>query len=201
MTTLEEALHAQEQGANRVELCRDLAVGGLTPEQPLMEAACRALTIPVMVMIRPRAGGFVYSGDEADAMIRSIDHAREAGAAGVVLGLLGVDGGIDVETTARLAAHAMPLEVTFHKAVDELPDPVAAVRVLRAVTGVTRVLSSGGAATAQAGVPVLRRMVAVAGDELTIMGGGSVTEHNVDELAELTGAAEFHGRRIVGDPG
>jgi len=197
----QEAVLAARLGADRVELCSDLAVGGLTPPPELVRRTAEALDIPVMVMIRPRAGDFVYSPAEVDLMRRAIEEAREAGAAGVVLGALTAERLIDDEGTASLAACASPLPVTFHKAIDELADPVEGVRLLREIAEVTRILTSGGAETALAGAAVLREMLRVAQGRPTIMVAGRVTAANLDRVRELTGAIEFHGRRIVGELG
>ena len=198
MESYEEAVLAERLGADRVELCSSLAVGGLTPDPALVRRISAALAIPVMVMVRPRAGDFVYGTAEVDRMRRAIDQVREAGAAGIVLGALTAAGGIDEESTASLAAYAAPLPVTFHKAIDELDDPVAGVRLLREIADVTRVLTSGGADTALDGVATLRKMLRVAHDRPTVMVAGRVTARNIDHIRELTGATEFHGRRIMG---
>jgi copper homeostasis protein len=129
--TFEEALLAEQQGADRIELCSDLANDGLTPSPELMQKSCSTLKIPVMVMIRPRAGSFVHSEIEIDQMKTDIDRAKKAGAAGVVFGLLTPENKIDVENTRLLAEYAQPLPVTFHKAIDELTNPVEGVRVLK----------------------------------------------------------------------
>ncbi len=116
----DEALLAERRGADRIELCSDLASEGLTPSPELMQKTCSALKIPVMVMIRPRAGNFVHSEAEINRMKKEIDLAKQAGAAGVVFGILTEENTIDTEKTKLLAKYAFPLPVTFHKAIDEL---------------------------------------------------------------------------------
>lgn len=195
--TFEEARLAERRGADRVELCSQLSVGGLTPGLELAKRVCSSLAIPVMAMIRPRAGDFVCSRVEIDLMKRQIDDLREAGACGVVFGALTTDRQIDVATTRELVAHARPLAVTFHKAVDE-DDPVDSLRVLRAITGIDRVLTSGGKPTAAEGAETLRAMIGLAGANPIILVAGKVTDTNIAAVESLTGASEFHGRRIVG---
>jgi copper homeostasis protein len=196
--SLAEARLAQEKGADRIELCADLANDGLTPTFGLMKKACKELSIPVMVMARPRAGNFVYSDLELVQMKIAINLAKEAGAAGIVLGLLTEDNKIDEEHTRFLAEYAQPLEVTFHKAIDEMDNPVEGVQVLKTIPGITRILTSGGKATAAEGQEILRRMINEAEDKITILVAGKVLDSNVDEIQKLTGAKELHGRRIVG---
>ena len=197
--TFEEAQKAELQNASRIELCSDLANDGLTPTPELMQKTCAALKIPVMVMIRPRAGNFVYSEEEINQMKTDIDRAKKAGAAGVVFGLLTADNKIDMENTRILADYAHPMPVTFHKAIDELENPVEGVEALKKISGIKRILTSGGKPTAREGLETLRKMLQTAEGNPIIMIAGKVTDKNVEELQQLTGATEFHGRRIVGN--
>lgn len=197
--TFEEAAKAQELGANRIELCSDLANDGLTPSAELMQKACTELNIPVMVMIRPRAGNFVHTPAEIEEMKAAIDRAKTSNATGVVFGLLTPDNQIDEPNTRLLAEYAHPLPVTFHKAIDELHDPVEGVRILKQIPGIKRILTSGGKATAMEGQETLREMIRVAGDQIIILVAGKVLHSNVNEVSDKTGAEELHGRRIVGD--
>jgi copper homeostasis protein len=197
--TLQEAVLAEKRGANRIELCSDLHLDGLTPSFELMKEACLVLKIPVMVMIRPRAGNFVYAEEEISRMKSEIDLAKEAGAAGVVFGLLTPGNKIDKKNTQILSEYAKPLPVTFHKAIDELENPVEGVSVLKEICGIKRILTSGGKPTALEGLETIRKMIEVAGEQITILVAGKVTNHNVEEIQKLTGAKELHGRRIVGE--
>lgn len=198
--TLEEALLAEKRGAHRIELCSDLYSDGLTPSFELMKETCSAMKIPVMVMIRPRAGGFVYTEEEISTMKSEIDLAKKAGAFGVVFGLLTPENNIDIENTRILANYAQPLPITFHKAIDELENPVEGVKVLKEINGIKRILTSGGKPTAKEGIETLEKMITEAGDKITILVAGKVTNQNFKEIQKLTGAKEFHGRRIVGSP-
>lgn len=197
--TYEEALLAERRGANRIELCSDLANDGLTPSDELIQKTCSALKIPVMVMIRPRAGDFICSEKEIIRMKREIDVAKKGGASGVVFGLLTPENEIDEKNTSLLAAYAQPLPVTFHKAVDLLKNPEEGVNILKEINGIKRILTSGGKATAKEGAETIQRMLKLAGKKLTILVAGKVTNLNIDEIQHLTGAREFHGRKIVGD--
>jgi copper homeostasis protein len=194
----EEAILAQERGAHRVELCSRLDLDGLTPSPELISQVCRELNIPVMVMIRPRAGDFVYSDDEVETMLKEIEIAKSLGASGIVFGLLTDENQIDTANCLLLAAAAGPLPVTFHKAIDCLNDPAVGVRKLNQIDGIKRILTSGGKATAKEGTMKIREMIDLAADKIIILVAGKVTQENIHEISELTGAAEFHGRRIVG---
>lgn len=194
----DEAQKAKLNGAHRLELCSHLELDGLTPDQELIKKTCSNVNIPVMVMIRPRKGDFVYSEEELQQMEKEIDIAKNNGAAGIVFGLLTPENRIDVVNTQRLAIRAAPLPVTFHKAIDCLADPIEGVLALREIKGIKRILTSGGKPTAREGAKVILEMIDKSGDALTIVVAGRVTNENVKEIAELTGAKELHGRKIVG---
>lgn len=197
--SFEEAKLAEERGANRIELCSDLANDGLTPSFELMKETCQKLQIPVMVMARPRAGSFIHSDAEVEQMKEAIDQAKIAGASGIVFGLLTSDNKIDEKNTRILAEYAQPLPVTFHKAIDEMEDPVEGVRILKTIPGIKRILTSGGKPTALEGSETIQKMIEIAGDKIIILVAGKVINSNVEQIGELTGASELHGRRIVGE--
>lgn len=197
--TFEEAALAEQRGASRIELCSDLANDGLTPSAAVIQKTCSSLRIPVMVMIRPRAGNFVYTEKEIIQMKTEIRLAKQAGAAGVVFGLLTPENKIDEKNTRLLAEYAQPLPVTFHKAIDELADPVEGAKILSTVPGITRILTSGGKPTALEGLETIREMMEVSKNKIIILVAGKVLDTNIEKIQQLTGAEEFHGRRIVGE--
>ena len=197
--TFEEAKLAEKCGANRIELCSDLANDGLTPSFELMKKSCSELKIPVMVMIRPRAGNFVYTATEIAQMKADIDLAKQAGAHGVVFGLLTSKNKIDLTNTRILADYAKPLPVTFHKAIDELKDPVDGVKNLIQIENIKRILTSGGKPTAKEGQETIRKMAEESEGKITMLVAGKVLESNIEKIQNLTGAKELHGRRIVGE--
>jgi len=186
----ESAAAAEAGRADRVELCVARVLGGLTPPAADTARACGALAIPVHVLIRPRDGGFVYTGGEFQTMRREVDEAKALGASGVVFGVLHADGTVDRARTAELVALARPLSVTFHKAFDATRDPFEALDVLIDL-GVDRVLTSGQAPTAREGLGRLAELVRHAAGRLAVMAGGEV---NAADLPGLRGAglAEVH---------
>jgi len=188
-----DALAAVAGGADRLELCADLDVGGTTPAPALVADVLARVRVPVLVMIRPRAGNFVYSRAELDRMRDDIAVAIDLGAAGVVLGALDSSGGVDVPATHGLIAAARGRDVTFHRAIDETPDVLAAIETLAAL-GVARVLSSGAAPTAIDGADRLATMIERAGDALRVVAGGGVRAHNVAALVRRSGVCEVHAR-------
>jgi copper homeostasis protein len=188
---LESAIEAGKGGADRVELCDNLSVGGTTPSAGTIAEACERLSIPVHVLIRPRGGDFHPSDAELAAMRRDIDTARALGAAGVVLGLLRLDGMIDRSVTATLVERARPMSVTFHKAFDQVPDPGEALDTLIEI-GIDRVLTSGCRPTAMEGIDVLGRLVHRASRRITILAGGRLSPDNLPEILARTLVREVH---------
>ncbi|MBS0564020.1 MAG: copper homeostasis protein CutC [Proteobacteria bacterium] len=176
-------------GADRIELCAALALGGLTPSAGLMRLAAEG-PLPALAMIRPRAGGFVWSEDEARAMHTEIAAVRAFGLAGVVIGASRPDGRLDEGTLARLVEAAEGLDVTLHRAIDLVPDVAEAMAVCVRL-GIRRVLSSGGAATAPAGIGRLAAMAA-AEPSVTVMPGGGVGAANAAALAARLPLREVH---------
>ncbi len=183
---------AREGGADRIELCSSLDRGGLTPSHGLIVEAMERSGMPIHVMLRPRAGGFVYTAEEFAVMRRDLQHLRQLGAAGVVLGLLRADGMVDVERTAQLVREAGTLEVTFHRAFDEVVDLRQGLEDIIA-SGCKRVLTSGGKDDVVSGAVCLSRLVIQAEGRIAVAVGGGLRLHNASALAQATGATHFHG--------
>jgi len=193
------ALAAQAGGAARVELCSALELGGLTPSHAAIALAQERLGIPVHVLIRPRAGDFVFDDLECEEMQRDIEVCKSLGCAGVVLGVLAADGGVDVPRCRALMDAAQGMSVTFHRAFDFTHDPGRALEAIIAL-GCDRLLTSGQQAGALAGAPLIRKLIEQARDRITIMPGGGITPQNIVATATTTGAREFHAsakRRIT----
>jgi copper homeostasis protein len=184
------AVAAHEGGADRVELCHNLLVGGTTPSAGAIALACR-LPVAVHVIIRPREGDFCYLDVEFEAMRHDIGVARSLGASGVVLGLLHSEGTIDRERTAALIEVARPMSTTFHKAFDMTRDPREALETLIDL-GVDRVLTSGGRRSAWEGRDRIAEFVQLAGDRIVIMAGGGISAENVHRLIAATRVREVH---------
>jgi copper homeostasis protein len=193
--TLESALAAERGGANRIELCANLSVGGTTPDTGLIAAVSERMRIPVFVMIRPRGGGFAYSKDDIDAMSRGIELAASIGIAGIVTGALTQHGQLDVEHTRTLLNAAAGLPVTFHRAFDVVADPRTALEQLIDL-GVSRVLTSGGAATAAEGADSIAALVDQTRGRIAVIAGGGIREHNARAVIARTGVGEIHTRFI-----
>jgi len=189
--SLPDALAAEEGGADRIELCAALCVGGLTPSLGTVIEVEARLGIPVMVMIRPRGAGFHYREPELAVMERDVEAALEAGAEGVVFGALQADGSIDEPGCRRLRGAARDREVVFHRAFDVTPDPFRALEQLIDL-GFTRVLTSGQRSNAILGAPTLRRLIEQARDRIQILPGGGIRAHNVQDLLSATGCRQVH---------
>ena len=190
--SVQACVAAEQGGADRIELCSALDADGLTPSHGLVCEVRARVGLPIHAMLRPRAGGFVYAEDEFAVMERDLAHLRQLGVSGVVLGVLLADGRVDVERTRRLVEAASPLEVTFHRAFDAVPDlPQAMEDVIAA--GCRRVLTSGGAEDVVAGSAMLARLVAQAAGRIAVAAGGGLRLENAAALVRATGGTHFHG--------
>ncbi|MFC2090447.1 copper homeostasis protein CutC [Bacteroidota bacterium] len=196
--TYDEAILAEERGADQIELCSELIRDGLTPEKELISRVTSSLSIPVKVMVRPRAGDFMYDLRELESMIETIAFCKDSNVKGVVFGILDTNNEPDMRAIAELAGFARPLEVTIHKAIDLTPDPLHSLRKLLESDNIFSILTSGGKKTAKAGSGVIRQMILLAGDALQIIAAGSITRENLETIHKEIGASAYHGRRIVG---
>jgi copper homeostasis protein len=187
---LEAAVAAERGGADRIELCSDLSVGGLTPQTALLRAVRQKIQIPIFVMIRPRAGDFVYSPAESAQMKESIAEAKGSGADGLVFGILKPNGTVDIDHTRELVELARPLPVTFHRAFDSCADFSQALEDVSR-SGACRILTSGGAASALEGIDNIAMLITVAA-QVTIVPGAGINMRNILQIAAATGAREFH---------
>ena len=196
--SVESAINAQMAGADRIELCENLAEGGTTPSFGTILSARNSLVINLNVIVRPRGSDFLYSDMEYDIMRRDIEVCGETGVDGIVIGILRADGTIDVERTANLVELARPMSVTFHRAFDMCADPEKALEDVIS-TGAERLLTSGQRNSAQDGVDLLKALVKLAGERIIIMPGGGINESNIASIARISDAKEFHmtGRSVI----
>ncbi|CAM2395166.1 MULTISPECIES: copper homeostasis protein CutC [Fusobacterium] len=194
--SFEKALEAQNNGADRIELCENLSVGGTTPSYGTVKICLEKLNIPIFPMIRARGGNFVYSKDEIEIMKEDIKVFKDLGVKGLVLGCLTSDNKIDLELTKTLVNLAYPMEITFHKAIDEISNPLDYIEDLVNI-GIKRILTSGGKATALEGKDLINDMIKKSNGRLKIVVAGKVTKENLNELSNLISADEFHGKLIV----
>jgi copper homeostasis protein len=189
--SISSAFAAQKGGAHRIELCDNLNEGGTTPSPGIIKQAVKLLEIPVFVLIRPRAGDFLYADVEFEAMKEDILFCKEHGAEGVVFGILKPDGSIDMGRNAELVQLAHPMQVTFHRAFDMTRDPVQAMEDIISL-GIKRILTSGQAANAPAGADLIAELIIRAKGRTVIMPGGGINEENILRLKNHTRAVEFH---------
>ena len=194
--SFEKALESQNNGADRIELCENLAVGGTTPSYGTVKICLEKLNIPIFPMIRARGGNFVYSNDEIEIMKEDIKVFKNLGVKGIVLGCLTSANEIDLELTKTLVDLAYPMEVTFHKAIDEISNPLDYIEDLVNI-GIKRVLTSGGKLTAFEGKDLINKMIKKSNGRLKIVVAGKVTKENLFELQNFIPADEFHGKLIV----
>ena len=191
LESVESVIAAARGGADRVEFCSDLFAGGTTPSQGAFKTARKHTTIAMMVMIRPRGGDFCYSDLEFETMREDIRLFKEAGADGVVFGILNPDGTIDTKRSKELIALSRPMQVTFHRAFDMTPNAEEALETLIAM-GVDRVLTSGQEASVMEGLPLLKKLVDQGRERIIVMPGAGISERNFAYVHEMVGASEYH---------
>ena len=193
---LREALLAEGRGAERVELCENLAEEGTTPSYGTIKMCRELLRIPIVVMIRPRGGDFVYDDAEFRVMLEDIRICRELHVDGISTGILRSYHTVDYERMRQIReACGGSLKVTFHKAIDETPDYEEAVRKLSAEGLIDRVLTSGQQETAVEGLEQIRRLQDIEG--LEVVAAGRITKENLPDLAAQLRVTSFHGKRVV----
>lgn len=197
--TEEDARRAEAAGADRIELSAALEVGGVTPSIGLLERVVAAVALPVVALVRPRVGDFVHDAGESAAIRRDVAALRAAGAAGVAVGGLDATGGLDVALLRACAAEAEGIELVCHRAFDVARDREAALATLLEL-GFDRVLTSGGAATAEAGAASLARLVQRSAGAIVVLVAGGVGPGNAAAICAATGCVELHGS-FRGDEG
>lgn len=189
--SFESAIAAQLGGADRIELCADLHLGGLTPPEELIDHVIEELNIPVNILIRPRSGDFCYSDNEFKQMLLDIKKLKTKKVNGFVFGILCPDKTIDVERNKELVELSAPLSTTFHRAFDEVNNPLIEVeKIIR--LGFARILTSGQKETAEEGIKLLSDLVMLVKNRIIIMPGGGINEHNVKRIISETSAREIH---------
>ena len=185
----EHAVKAEKAGADRIELCKDLHLDGLTPDYQTAKNTIEKLNIPVFVLIRPRKGDFVYSNEEFELMKRDILKFKEIGCKGIVSGILNDDKTIDIERTKELVKLSRPLEFTFHRAFDVVKDPFNDIEELIKI-GIDRVLTSGQKDKAMDGLVLLEKLNSISDKRIIIMPGSGISKNNLKSFDLFR---EIHG--------
>lgn len=189
--SLDDAIEAERGGADRIELCSALFLGGLTPSFGTIVEAKARLKIPIMVMIRPRGGGFGYSDAEMSAMERDATLAVEQGADGLVFGILTSNGEIDAKRSRRIRTIARDQQTVFHRAFDVTPDPFRALDQLIDL-GITRVLTSGQKGSVPEGAELIGRLREYAHARIEVLPGGGIKPYNLRDVVDRTGCNQVH---------
>ena len=191
MAQLKTAVEAERGGADRVELCSALFLGGLTPSVGSLIEAKQRLNIPVMAMDRPRPAGFCYSPVEFAVMERDADLLLEHGADGIVFGILNADGTVDTRRAEMIRSRIGSRQAVFHRAFDVTPDPFRALEALIDV-GITRVLTSGQRGGAPEGTALIRQLIERAAGRIEVLPGAGIAIDNVVDLVAETGCTQIH---------
>ena len=197
--TIQQGLLAEKNHADRIEFCHRLDIGGVTPNHDLIRTAVDTIKIPVKIMIRPRGGDFIYSDSEVDRMKSDIKYCKSIGVEEVVLGALNKNGELDFSLTQMLANLAIPMKVTFHKAIDEVSNYMNALKTLSTMQNIGSVLTSGTKENALAGKDYIKIASEEFSETLNIIAAGSITNTNLKKIHSELNMEEYHGKKIVGD--
>jgi len=185
----EYALKAEKAGADRIELCKDLHLDGLTPDYESAKRTIDTLDIPVFILIRPRGGDFIYSHEEFELMKRDILKFKKMGCKGIVSGVLNDDNTIDIKKTKELVELSRPLEFTFHRAFDKVNNPLNEIENLIEL-GIDRVLTSGQKEKAIDGLVLLKQLNSISKNRIKIMPGSGINKSNIVNFVNFE---EIHG--------
>ena len=196
----ESARRASENGADRLELCGDLLVGGVSPSPFLIEQVAQRIKTPVNVLLRPRFGDFCFTAEEKEVLLKEIEFCAQAGVNGVVIGALTPEGDLDVPFLSRCMAAAGDMEVILHRCFDVCRDPFDALETACDL-GIQTILTSGQMATAPKGAANLKALRKVAADRIHLMAGSGVSAANIPDLYRETGVCHFHLSAKASEPG
>ena len=185
----EYAVKAEKAGADRIELCKDLQLDGLTPDYESAKRTIDTLEIPVFILIRPREGNFIYSNEEFELMKSNIIKFKEMGCKGIVSGVLNNDNSIDIKKTKELVELSRPLEFTFHRAFDKVNNPLYEIENLIGL-GIDRVLTSGQKEKAIDGLVLLKQLNSISNNRIKIMPGSGINKSNIVNFVNFE---EIHG--------
>ena len=195
--SLEDAINAEKNGANRIELCGRLDLDGLTPSKKLIKNTFSALKIPIRVMIRPKHPSFVYSEDEINIMIEDINFCKRLGLDGVVFGCLDQNSNFDMIQINKLSKAAKPLNVIIHKAIDSTSSVIDSLSLISSNRNINGVLTSGGERFAINAVEILKKMLDLVPDSFEIISAGGITYENFDKLHSQIEGKYYHGKKII----
>ncbi|XP_038046374.1 copper homeostasis protein cutC homolog [Patiria miniata] len=189
--SVRSATAAERGGATRIELCAGLSEGGTTPSLGLLRIVKAVTKLPVFVLIRPRAGDFLYEPEELEVMREDIQLCKENGADGIVFGALTSSGSVDAEVCKEFVELCRPLPVTFHRAFDMCSDAHTSLETLISL-GFERVLTSGQESSALEGLPLIKELIQIANNRIIVMPGGGINARNLDRILTGSGTREFH---------
>jgi len=195
--SLDDAINAEKNGANRIELCGRLDLDGLTPSKDLIKSAFSILKIPIRVMIRPKHPSFVYSEDEISTMIDDIKFCKNLGLDGVVFGCLDEEYNFEMKQINRLSEVAKPLNVIIHKAIDSTSSVIESLLLISKNSNINGVLTSGGERFAINSAETLKKMLVLVPDSFEVIMAGGITFQNFDKLNDIVNGKFYHGKKII----
>ena len=195
--TLKNAIEAEKNGADRIELCSRLDLEGLTPKKILIDNVMNNLKIPVRVMIRNIHGTFIYKKNDLKMMVEQIEYCKSIGVDGVVFGCLKENHHLDMSKINFLTKISKPLKVIIHKAIDETPSPLESLKMILKNKKINGILSSGGKKKAISSVVTLKKMLDLVNSDFELIFAGGITHNNLFELHSKLNGTYYHGKKII----
>ena len=195
--TLKDAIEAEKNGADRIELCSRLDLEGLTPEKVLIDNVMNNLKIPVRVMIRNIHGTFIYKKNDLKMMVEQIEYCKSIGVDGVVFGCLKENHQLDMSKINFLTKISKPLKVIIHKAIDETPNPLESLKIILKNKKINGILSSGGKKKALSSVKTLKKMLDLVNSDFELICAGGITYKNLFDLHSKLNGTYYHGKKII----
>ena len=194
-----KAYTAEKAGADQIELCSSLHLDGLSPSVELINACLENLSIRTKVMVRPISGSFRITEPVMDKVMKEIRVLKNIGVEEVVFGFISENDTLDIEAIQKVAEAAYPMDITIHKAIDYSKNPLSDIQLLKKISSIKSILTSGCAPTALDGVPILQQMAEAAGNEIEIIAAGKINPSNLKELHSMLEFKCYHGKNILGD--
>ena len=196
--SLDQAIKAEKEGADQIELCKNLKDDGLTPDIDIVSNTLSKVSVPIKIMVRPRKGDFIYSESEIIQIKNQIMNLKVMGVEEIVFGALNQNNNIDFEQVKSVADWSYPMKITFHKAIDQSSNFFDDIKSLIKIDGVKSILTSGKSSSAKIGASTIKKAVKNYQSSINVIAAGKITNKNLDSIHKLINGKYYHGKNILG---
>ena len=196
--SLDQAIKAEKEGADQIELCKNLKDDGLTPDIDIVSNALNKVSVPIKIMVRPRKGNFIYSESEIIQIKNQIMNLKVMGVEEIVFGALNQNNNIDFEQVKRVSGWSYPMKITFHKAIDQSSNFFDDIESLIKIDRIKSILTSGKSSSAKIGASTIKKAVKNYQSSINVIAAGKITNKNLDSIHKLINGKYYHGKNILG---